>query len=83
MADGSATEPSAVAPDHKVYFDNHSLQSASIFELTVASGASTTPARLPRRGPRTALGSVFNCLYQTLRQHELSDVGSTVVEARE
>jgi hypothetical protein len=29
-----------------------------MLKLTLASGASTTPAGLPRRGPRPALGSV-------------------------
>ena len=52
--------PVGVAPGPPVYFGNNSKQYGIIPMLTLASGASTTPAGLPRRGPRSALGSVMS-----------------------
>jgi hypothetical protein len=62
MKEALNTEPSAVAPDATVNFVVEQIAEhvkvQFIAKLSLASGASTTPAGLPRWGPRSALGSV-------------------------
>ena len=47
--------------------------------LTIAPGASTTPAGLPRRGPRSVLGSVNRLRVKT---HPLTQVVLTLTRVR-